>query len=477
MVWLDAFDASTVTTNGSEIEMIFDNSLSSNSAIFSGTGPDIASGALNGLDAIQFNGVDTGLTISNSPDLNVGEQTQKTITVALQTSADIATRQVVYEQGGGDSGFTIYLDSNQLYIGAHSESNGWEGDWLSTPIEASTSYVVSLVYDHTSNNFSLYLNGKLSARAEAPVPIASHLSSIGIGTVRDFTKYHDGDFNGPAGHHFAGLIGELSYNNTALAGDEVVNLHAHLMNKWIGTATTLDYETAQTHNVEIQTTDAAGNSYSEVISIAVDNELDANHTVPAPQVIDEDTTLIFAAGTVTEVSVSDSLATTDSRLQVSLLVDDGVLTLSQTDGLTFIEGANNSSNIVIEGTESDINAALDGMSFTPDANFNGAVTLNVTTALEVDLQARYTFEGGNALDQSAGIGDDGTLGGDATTIVDSRRGEVLRLDGSGDYVDIATSFGPPRNATLSAWVNFSICLLYTSPSPRDQRGSRMPSSA
>ena len=35
-------------------------------------------------------------------------------------------------------------------------------------------------------------------------------------------------------------------------------------------------------------------------------------------------------------------------------------------------------------------------------------------------------------------------------------------------VDIDTGFGPSA---------FNICLLYTSPSPRDQRGSRMPSSA
>ena len=31
--------------------------------------------------------------------------------------------------------------------------------------------------------------------------------------------------------------------------------------------------------------------------------------------------------------------------------------------------------------------------------------------------------------------------------------------------------------TLEAGANFIACLLYTSPSPRDQRGSRMPSSA
>ena len=36
-------------------------------------------------------------------------------------------------------------------------------------------------------------------------------------------------------------------------------------------------------------------------------------------------------------------------------------------------------------------------------------------------------------------------------------------------------FGRNRSATVS--VQLQICLLYTSPSPRDQRGARMPSSA
>ena len=34
-----------------------------------------------------------------------------------------------------------------------------------------------------------------------------------------------------------------------------------------------------------------------------------------------------------------------------------------------------------------------------------------------------------------------------------------------------------RNTTTSIYGRFKVCLLYTSPSPRDQRGSRMPSSA
>ena len=35
----------------------------------------------------------------------------------------------------------------------------------------------------------------------------------------------------------------------------------------------------------------------------------------------------------------------------------------------------------------------------------------------------------------------------------------------------------PAGLVIAALLNFIVCLLYTSPSPRDQRGSRMPSSA
>jgi len=45
----------------------------------------------------------------------------------------------------------------------------------------------------------------------------------------------------------------------------------------------LDYEAATSHDIDVQTTDAAGNSYSETMTISIDNEIDASQTVPAPQ--------------------------------------------------------------------------------------------------------------------------------------------------------------------------------------------------
>ena len=46
-----------------------------------------------------------------------------------------------------------------------------------------------------------------------------------------------------------------------------------------------------------------------------------------------------------------------------------------------------------------------------------------------------------------------------------------------DMVAIMTEGGPYGSSNVLAYYMYETCLLYTSPSPRDQRGSRMPSSA
>ena len=57
----------------------------------------------------------------------------------------------------------------------------------------------------------------------------------------------------------------------------------------------------------------------------------------------------------------------------------------------------------------------------------------------------------------------GALGGSVGPYTDSERQQGF------------ATFGEPH--ILTAMASASSCLLYTSPSPRDQRGSRMPSSA
>ena len=66
--------------------------------------------------------------------------------------------------------------------------------------------------------------------------------------------------------------------------------------------------------------------------------------------------------------------------------------------------SNNSATLTISGTESDINAALEGLQYLGDTNFNGSDTLTVTTGssptAEANLYARYEFLNGSTDDYS-----------------------------------------------------------------------------
>ena len=54
------------------------------------------------------------------------------------------------------------------------------------------------------------------------------------------------------------------------------------------------------------------------------------------------------------------------------------------------------------------------------------------------------------------------------TIFDKYEGQKITIDGYNIHLEVKGEGNP---------IFFLPCLLYTSPSPRDQRGSRMPSSA
>jgi hypothetical protein len=56
-------------------------------------------------------------------------------------------------------------------------------------------------------------------------------------------------------------------------------------------------------------------------------------------------------------------------------IDNGTLTLASTAGITFTAGANNSGAMTISGTQADINAALNGLTYHPTPNFHGISSL------------------------------------------------------------------------------------------------------
>jgi hypothetical protein len=187
----------------------------------------------------------------------------------------------------------------------------------------------------------------------------------------------------------------------------------------------------------------------------VDTTDPANIVVPIAQSVDEDTPLTFSTGNGNPITV-DSGSTQDPIMTVTLSVTNGTLTLSETTGIRLLDGtANGEATLTIAGTETDINAALDGLQYQGTQDYNGADTLTVTTgsdaAVEANLHARYEFVNGSLEDETAN-NHDGTAGGNPTLTNDAERGDVLTFDGD-DQVDVANSVSTLGDeVTIAAWV-------------------------
>ncbi|GAA4443733.1 VCBS domain-containing protein [Novipirellula rosea] len=118
-----------------------------------------------------------------------------------------------------------------------------------------------------------------------------------------------------------------------------------------------------------------------VANVTVDPVNDAPvNTIPGAQSVNEDATLVFSSGNSNQISIADVDAGSNN-VRVELNVDaGGVLTLSQTTGLTFSSGDGSAdANMIFTGTVANINAALNGLSFVTTTNYNGPVNLTVTT--------------------------------------------------------------------------------------------------
>jgi hypothetical protein len=124
--------------------------------------------------------------------------------------------------------------------------------------------------------------------------------------------------------------------------------------------------------------DTGGLTDTATVTVTVQAVNDAPvNTVPGAQSTNEDTALTFSAGN--QISISDVDAGSNP-VEVTLTATNGTLTLSGTTGLTFSTGDGTAdAAMVFIGTITNINTALDGMSFTPTPDYNGPASVQITT--------------------------------------------------------------------------------------------------
>ncbi|MBI3155174.1 MAG: cadherin-like domain-containing protein, partial [Burkholderiales bacterium] len=103
------------------------------------------------------------------------------------------------------------------------------------------------------------------------------------------------------------------------------------------------------------------------------------NSVPGPQSLSEDTTLVFSSANGNAIAIADADAG-GGLVEVVLTATQGSLTLGGTAGLSFITGDGSDDALLqFTGTVADINAALEGLSFAPTADYAGPASLQIVT--------------------------------------------------------------------------------------------------
>ena len=160
--------------------------------------------------------------LTNSP----GPYTQRTLGLWFRTTDDVTTRQVLWEEGGGGRGLSIYVDQGFVYVNGWNLENDdfgattpWGPRFMRTAINQNTFYHVALVFDQPAGEIRGFFDGNNFGEATAVGKLFAHGGDVNIGRVGDSTVFHDGDTS--AGHFFKGLVDEVELYNRALTASEI----------------------------------------------------------------------------------------------------------------------------------------------------------------------------------------------------------------------------------------------------------------
>ena len=218
---------------------------------------------------------------------------------------------------------------------------------------------------------------------------------------------------------------------------------------FVGTAT-LDIDVSDLGNTDGSPASPELDSASLNIDVDVRNRAPVVSS-PASVSTMEETPLIFSGGDL--ISFSDIDAGTQD-LEVTLTVSHGDLTLSTTAGLTFTVGdGTNDATMTFKGTLTEINPAVDSMTFTPQVGYAGAALLQVSVN---DLG--NTGEGGALVDQETvdiDITPDGSNDPPVNTVpgtqATSEEIPLVFSDTGGNQISINDDTGPGNvTVTLTA---------------------------
>ena len=335
------------------------------------TGLTITSGA-NGTDTLTFQGlasdINAGLDgLVYQPDLNFNGS----------DSLSIATSDLGNTGAGG-----ILTDSDTVTITVAVDNDAPVFDTLGSMT------LTDINEDDVSSGGTSVLNIILSAGGDRITDVdAGAVEGIAVTGVDDTNGTWQYSVNAGTNWFSFGFVG--GSNATLLDPSALIRFVPNA--DYNGTAGNISFQawdqtSGVNGNLNVDVTANGGTTaFSTATETATLSVLPLNdpptNSLPAPQGTTEDQALVFSNAGSNAITVGDVDATESTGLlEVGLSVSDGTLTLSGTTGLTITSGANGSGSVTVQGTETDINLAFDGLTYQPTASFNGTDSLSMTTS-------------------------------------------------------------------------------------------------
>ena len=138
-----------------------------------------------------FDGTNDYLIISNNAAINTATITNRMLAMSFRTGTNIVSRQVLYEQGGTNSGLNAYIWNSNLYMNVW--STNWGPVWLTNAVARDAQYVMRFVFAQPSNRIEGFLNGTSIGLTNCPGLLAGSTDGVAIAGIRGTTRFHGGD--------------------------------------------------------------------------------------------------------------------------------------------------------------------------------------------------------------------------------------------------------------------------------------------
>jgi Ca2+-binding RTX toxin-like protein len=457
--------------------------------------PVVATGAINGNDAIDFAGASDALQVPDHRDINLSSHSERSFAIAFQTGDDVSGFQVIFEEGGGVRGYNLAIapdpaNGGQPTLWAFAWNNReWAGgDQYKAinlgAVEANETYNVVMVHDASAadladRTFSAYVNGDFVGAVSNVDVQRAHSGDIGVGGYLNDTVHPvtNAGLSGNGGD-FAGMVGEVLIWNDALGERQISETSSYLMEKWSGAPSVS--ETAPDGTAVFAVADVVDPDAGETYTYALTDDAGGRFTIDdATGIVTVADASLLDHGTAqshdVSVRVIDSGGNTldlPVTIQVAVGNTDSVGAVSDTDAAadTVGEGASNGDVVGITAFASDADAGDTvsyrltddaGGRFAIDAN-TGVVTVADASLLDYESATSHTITvqaastDGSTQTQSFTIGvsdDTGEFSVSAIADADVGANTVGESASNGDVVGV-TAFA--SDADASDTVSYSL---------------------